>query len=430
MTWHTVDLSELIAKIESGGRPHGGASVDSGEIPSLGGENIRLSGGLELEKIKKVPLSFFDHMTKGILQNEDVLINKDGANTGKVGFYENQFPKASINEHVFLLRGYPSLVEQRYLYYLLLSQYSQGIIRSKISGSAQPGLKSDFIRHFPITLPTSIIEQSKISEILLIMDYAIEITKDLILKQCQVKTGFLQDQLTSGIDENGQIRNSNSHKYKHSPFGPIPEEWEISTLERISHRITSGSRWWAKYYSDIGAKFIRIGNLTREHINLKLDDIQHVHPPVGSEAQRTALEYGDLLISITADLGIIGVVPVDLGESYINQHIALVKLNKEIVNPWWVGNFLSGTEAQKQISMLNESGAKAGMNLKTIADFPIILPKKSEQDEIAEIIRQIDVQIQTKKEYLAKLQRLRFGLMQDLIGGRISVLSILTQIRG
>jgi len=108
MTWHTVDLSELIAKIESGGRPHGGASVDSGEIPSLGGENIRLSGGLELEKIKKVPLSFFDHMTKGILQNEDVLINKDGANTGKVGFYENQFPKASINEHVFLLRGYPS----------------------------------------------------------------------------------------------------------------------------------------------------------------------------------------------------------------------------------------------------------------------------------------------------------------------------------
>lgn len=88
--------------------------------------------------------------------------------------------------------------------------------------------------------------------------------------------------------------------------------------------ITSGSRGWARYYSDEGAKFIRIGNLTRDHINLRFDSLVHVSIPSGGEGgSRTDLrEGGDLLISITADLGIIGVVPRDLGSSYINQHIA------------------------------------------------------------------------------------------------------------
>ena len=60
MTWQNVDLSELIEVIESGGRPHGGATQDSGEIPSLGGENIRMSGGLEIDEVKKVPVGGLD----------------------------------------------------------------------------------------------------------------------------------------------------------------------------------------------------------------------------------------------------------------------------------------------------------------------------------------------------------------------------------
>ena len=67
------------------------------------------------------------------------------------------------------------------------------------------------------------------------------------------------------------------------------------------------------------------------------------------------LETGDLLISVTADLGIIGVVPSDLGEAYINQHIALLKLDKETVNPYFIGNLLSGFQAQKYFSLLNDS---------------------------------------------------------------------------
>ncbi|MGD6736323.1 hypothetical protein ACP5PY_08000 (plasmid) [Photobacterium leiognathi subsp. mandapamensis] len=54
--------------------------------------------------------------------------------------------------------------------------------------------------------------------------------------------------------------------------------------------------------------FIRIGNLTREHINFRFKDIIRVSPPESAEGKRTLVQTGDVLISITADLGVIAVV--------------------------------------------------------------------------------------------------------------------------
>lgn len=265
-------------------------------------------------------------------------------------------------------------------------------------------------------------EQAKIAEVLVTIDRAIAQTEALITKHQLIKTGLMQDLLTCGMDEHGQLRDPSTHRFKSTPLGMIPEEWEVSNIGKISHRVTSGSRWWARYYSETGAKFIRIGNLTREHVNLRLQNIQHVQPPDSSEAKRTVLETGDLLISVTADLGIIGIVPNDLDEAYINQHIALVKLDKEKINPYFIGNLLSGFQAQKYFSLLNDSGAKAGLNLKTISAFPVVFPSdKKEQDRIAEIIQKTDDIIEKQKSERKKLLGVKAGLMQDLLSGRVSV---------
>ncbi len=102
---------------------------------------------------------------------------------------------------------------------------------------------------------------------------------------------------------------------------------EKKSIREMSSIVTSGSRGWAKYYSNSGAKFIRIGNLTRDKIEICLDDIQHVQLPDKTEGTRTKLEANDVLVSITADLGSIGFVPHDLGEAYVNQHIAMIRFN-------------------------------------------------------------------------------------------------------
>jgi type I restriction enzyme S subunit len=104
----------------------------------------------------------------------------------------------------------------------------------------------------------------------------------------------------------------------------IPESWEKVLTHDLFAFVTSGSRGWAKYYSDEGATFLRVGNLDRNTIQLDLSDIQKVNPPDGAEGIRTKIEIGDILVSITADIGMIGLAG-DLGEAYINQHVALAR---------------------------------------------------------------------------------------------------------
>jgi type I restriction enzyme M protein len=99
--WPMVELGE-VCEIQSGSRQRGGALNEG--IPSIGGEQINADGTIKLEKMKYISADHFVSMKKGILKNGDVLIVKDGATTGKVGYYSGQFEKAAVNEHVFILR--------------------------------------------------------------------------------------------------------------------------------------------------------------------------------------------------------------------------------------------------------------------------------------------------------------------------------------
>lgn len=271
-------------------------------------------------------------------------------------------------------------------------------------------------------------EQHRIARVLALLDSAILETAGVIAKLNAVKQGLLHDLLTRGIDANGELRPPQAeapHLYKQSPLGWIPKAWDIATLEAVSSTITSGSRDWARFYADSDALFVRIGNLTREHINLRFESTIYVRPPRNADGQRTRLEPGDILISITADLGIVGVVPDEIEEAYINQHIALVRPSQGIVNPRFMGHYLASPAAQTYISKLNDAGAKAGLNLPTIRGLPTARPARTEQNLIAEQIDEIDARIQNAVTESAKLRELKAGLMNDLLTGRVRVTPLL-----
>ena len=68
------------------------------------------------------------------------------------------------------------------------------------------------------------------------------------------------------------------------PFA-IPKGWEWVRLGALCELVTSGSRDWAKYYSDSGAAFVRMGNLSKGHYRMRLDSIQRVTPPADGEGK-------------------------------------------------------------------------------------------------------------------------------------------------
>jgi type I restriction enzyme, S subunit len=161
----------------------------------------------------------------------------------------------------------------------------------------------------------------------------------------------------------------------------IPSSWVYALSFDLFTFVTSGSRGWAKYYAPEGAKFIRIGNLAHDTIDLNLPTIQHVIPPDGSEGVRTRIQKNDILVSITADTGMIGLIQEDIGEAYINQHIALSRPVKGL-DARYLSWFLTSKQGQEQFKALQRGATKAGLGLDDIKRICVPLPPIEEQKEI------------------------------------------------
>lgn len=209
--------------------------------------------------------------------------------------------------------------------------------------------------------------------------------------------------------------------YAATELGTIPEDWSVLSISELHPFVTSGSRGWAAFYADSGSPFIRISNLSRDSIYPNLDDLRFVSLPENDgEGARTKLRAGDVLISITADIGIIGYVTKDIPDpSYINQHIALVRFDSSRASSLYTSYFLASERPQRQFRALTDAGAKAGMNLTTVASVRVACPPTvREQEAIAEALCDADALIESLDQLLAKKRQIKRATMQLLLTGK------------
>lgn len=99
-----------------------------------------------------------------MLQENDILICKDGAGIGKVGIVRSLPDKATINSSLLLIRSGNNVVP-KFLYHCLCSPYFQSIVSSRLNGATTPHLYQRDITEFPVTLPP-LSEQQRIVAIL------------------------------------------------------------------------------------------------------------------------------------------------------------------------------------------------------------------------------------------------------------------------
>ena len=193
-------------------------------------------------------------------------------------------------------------------------------------------------------------------------------------------------------------------------------------IKDLSEFVTSGSRGWAQYYSDDGARFIRITDLTRDRIVLKNDDIQYVALPDNVEGKRSRLKSNDILVSITADLGSIALIPKEIQEAYINQHIALVRLsNPEIAK--FTALYLKSDWGQKDLLKNKRGGGKMGLGLDDIRNTPIPVVST---DIANKIVSQIESRLsacenieRTVNEALIQADAMRQSILKKAFEGEL-----------
>jgi len=127
--WPKVELG-LICEIQSGSRQKGGAISEG--IYSIGGEQIDENGLIRFNKMKYVTEEHYRSMKKGLLIRNDVLMVKDGATTGKVGYWKFDY-KAAVNEHVFIFRPKSDILPN-FLFNVLKSSDFQKELKRYIKG--------------------------------------------------------------------------------------------------------------------------------------------------------------------------------------------------------------------------------------------------------------------------------------------------------
>lgn len=163
----SVRLIDLLESLESGRRPAGGVSADTGEIPSLGAEHLDDDGGFNFVSVKRIPIEFFDTLKTGRIGPSDILIVKDGATTGKTSLVREDFPFAcaAVNEHVFRVRVDPTKASPLYVFHYLRSSPGQKAIQLDFRGATVGGISRDFAAKTVLPVP-SLHEQRRIAEIL------------------------------------------------------------------------------------------------------------------------------------------------------------------------------------------------------------------------------------------------------------------------
>lgn len=170
-----------------------------------------------------------------------------------------------------------------------------------------------------------------------------------------------------------------------------PNSYPISQLSEHIKFLTSGSRGWAQYCVDNGSEwFITIKNV--KDCRISIDNMQPINAPDNAEAKRTKVQEGDLLISITADLGRTGVVTKEIADhgAYINQHLTCIRLNKEILNPMYVAFFMESPAGKEQFESKNQSAVKAGLNFNSINSLRLLVPPLELQNQFAAFVAQTD----------------------------------------
>lgn len=317
---------------------------------------------------------------------EALLISGNGANVGYIHYYQGKF---NAYQRTYVLSDFKCDVH--FLKYYLELFLPIRIDKEK-NDSNTPFIKMDTLTEMTLKIPTLYQRQQKIATILSTVDNCINQTEQLIAKYKNIKQGLMHDLLTYGIDENGTIRNPQTHTFVEKKGMIVPEEWVAVEINDVA----------------------TIGNGC-DYKHLKEGTI----PVLGTGGYMTSVNdylYDGETVCIGRK-GTIDFPQYHTGKIWTVDTLFYTHSFKDILPKLLF--FIFQTINWKKY---NEATGVPSLSKKTISKIKISIPTKiDEQQKIISIIEQQDKLIESEQTNLAKLQNMKQGLMADLLTGKVRV---------
>jgi type I restriction enzyme S subunit len=417
--WDAKRLKFALSTLESGNRQTGGGNQLADGVFSVGGEHVGWFGEIFTEGKKFISEDYYAGMTKGKIKEEDVLLVKDGATIGKCAFV-HAVPdgKASVNEHVFLMRA-NSNFDGCYIFYFIWSYVGQEQIKLQVRGSAQPGLNSLFQNYLLIPdLPLK--EQQIIAEFL---DRKTAQIDDLIAKKERMiellkeeRTAVINQAVTRGLDPNVELKDSGIEW-----LGKIPKHWILKKIKYVSRVNTMALTETTNENYEFN--YIDISNVgLEEGLNIG-EKISFLNAP--SRARRI-VKKGDTIVStVRTYLKAIVHIGEDVKDVIVSTGFAVVSPHKNII-PKFLYYVLRSEKFIDRVCALSVGVSYPAINSTELSDIVIWYPdNKKEQGKIVDyldgvvmktktVIKRVQAEIEYLKEY-------RTSLISEVVTGKIDV---------
>lgn len=293
-------------------------------------------------------------------------------------------------------------------------------------GSTFEAINSKELSSWPIRFPREPREQQAIAQLLGQIDSAIEQTEALIAKQQRIKTGLMQDLLTKGIDEQGNIRSESTHAFKDSPLGRIPTEWEARTLGEIVHVIDPNPSHRYPPAVDSGVPITSTENFLGES-DFDLSRAEFVPDEVYSvQNARCAFDNDDVVFARKGRIGLAR--PYGTEKKVFSHTVVLFKPREPDLQARFILWSVRFDRFFDEISKrMNSNSGVPTLGVGFIQAIPIRVPLKKEREFIVRVLDEHEGKTQIAMQSLEKLKRTRIGLMHDLLTGERRVTQILAQ---
>jgi len=363
-----------------------------------------------------------------IVRRGDVLMSTVRPNLKAFAFFDH------TNEDCIASTGFAVLtardqVDPRFILYSILSDAVTAQIEALVVGSNYPAINSNAVRRLKVVAPPY-AEQTKIAEILSTVDRAVEQTEALIAKQQRIKTGLMQDLLTRGIDEHGNLRSEKTHKFKDSPLGRIPAEWEVAPLKEFV-LIKHGYAFAGEFFTDQRNENVLLtpGNFNVQGgLYFTEDNTKYYN---GAVPEEYILSNGDVLVvmtDLTKEMAILGrtVILHHPDKVLHNQRIGKVEVKRGSEMDTGFLALLMNSDYHRNSIKATATGTTVRHTSPEKLLSPLIpIVSLDEQIRIWLRIDTIEESIRSTDTKLAKTLRLKTALMQDLLRGKKRVTALL-----
>lgn len=177
--------------------------------------------------------------------------------------------------------------------------------------------------------------------------------------------------------------------------------------------VLNGFAFKSENYVGSGIRVIRIANVQKGYIE---DTTPAFYPLDSGGLDKYMLENGDLLMSLTGNVGRVAMLEADMLPAALNQRVACLRLKSSKISKKYLFHILNSDYFEQQCIQSSKGVAQKNMSTEWLKDYEIPLYSPEQQNEIASVLDRVHLIINTQKKQLQKLDELVKARFVEMFG--------------